>query len=130
MATQSIFTSKVLKAVKLIPKGKVASYGQVASMVGVPRAARQVGRVLYEHGGKNKIPWWRVINNNGYIVIKNPEHSPNEQKELLEAEGIKINKKLKIDIKKYRYIPTKKDLKILENDDLYIQLILRKFKNL
>jgi methylated-DNA-protein-cysteine methyltransferase related protein len=59
----SKFKDKVLNIVMLIPKGKVVSYGQIATMGGVPRAARQIGWVMHSHGGIT--PWWRVVNNEG-----------------------------------------------------------------
>ena len=79
----SAFKDKVIQIVKMIPKGKVVSYGQVALMAGVPRGARQVGWILHEHGDDG--PWWRIINNSGRISIKSPDHSPIVQKEKLGA---------------------------------------------
>lgn len=111
----SEFKEKIYQITKTIPKGKVASYGQVALMAGIPRAARQAGWVLNKLED-NSIPWWRVVNNQGKISIKGNKYSALEQKSLLESEGIPINKALTFDIKKYRYIPTNKEIKKLELD--------------
>ena len=97
---------RVVSFVRKIPKGKVASYGQVAAMVGFPRGARQVGWILRGLEGKAEHPWWRVINNLGRITIKgNKHHGPLEQRARLAAEGIDVSLDLKIDIERYRYRP-------------------------
>ena len=95
------FSEKVLEIVRSVPKGKVVSYGQVALMADFPRGARNVGWILHQFGDKS--PWWRVINNAGRISTKCLEHTALLQKELLMSEGVKVTKKLEIDIEKYRY---------------------------
>lgn len=98
------FKEKVIAAVKEIPQGRVVSYGQVAVACGSPRAARQVGWMLHALDGNNMVPWWRVINNKGYISIKgNIISTPLAQKKFLEDEGVIVTEDLKIDIEKYRY---------------------------
>jgi methylated-DNA-protein-cysteine methyltransferase related protein len=98
------FKEKVIEAIGSIPKGKLVSYGQVAAACGSPRAARQVGWMLHTLDGDNTVPWWRVINNLGYISIKgNFMSTPLAQKKFLEDEGIEVTKDMKIDIEKYRY---------------------------
>ncbi len=98
------FREQVIEAVNKVPKGKVVSYGQVAARCGSPRAARQVGWMLRTLGGNNRVPWWRVINNLGYISIKGNEVvTPLVQKNFLESEGVVVDDELKIDIEKYRY---------------------------
>ena len=98
------FKEKVMVAVREVPEGKVVSYGQVAAACGSPRAARQVGWMLHTLDGNNSIPWWRVINNRGYISIKrNVMSTPLAQKKYLEDEGIAVAPDMQIDIEKYRY---------------------------
>lgn len=98
------FKDKVIAYVIKIPKGKVASYGQVAAAAGSPRAARQVGGILKAADPRTKLPWWRVINSQGQISIKgNWEVSKELQSALLKREGIKVNKNFQIDINQYRY---------------------------
>ncbi len=98
------FREKVIEAVKEIPKGRVVSYGQVAAACGSPRAARQVGWMLRTLDGDSRVPWWRVINNLGYISIKgNLISTPLTQKAFLEKEKIEVTDDMKIDIEKYRY---------------------------
>ncbi len=123
----SKFKENVHKAVNSVPYGSVASYGQIALMVGVPRAAIQVGWVLNRAAGKYELPWWRIINNAGRISIKGCIHTPLDQKKLLEKEGIIVNNDLTLDIEKYRYRPTHSDLKKLKLADEYIQTIIVKY---
>lgn len=95
------FSDTVLAVVKSIPRGKVASYGQVALIAGKPRAAREVGWILNQKSNE-ETPWWRVINNSGRISIKHSEFDALMQKQLLENESIKVSDKFEIDIEKYR----------------------------
>ena len=97
-----MFKQKVLKIVKLIPKGKVASYGQIALYADFPRGARQVGGILKQSA--ESVPWWRVINRDGLISIKgNWNADKNLQKKLLEAENIEVSDDFVVDMKKYRF---------------------------
>ncbi len=100
------FREKVTELVKLVPKGKVVSYGQVAAVAGHPRAARQVGGILRGlDDSKIHIPWWRVVNNRGYISIKGNWTATKElQKSLLLKDGVKVGKDFTLDMEKYRYI--------------------------
>jgi len=99
------FREKVINFIKKVPKGKVVSYGQVAAVAGSPRAPRQVGSILRSLDvSEDKIPWWRVINNQGIISIKgNWTASKELQKNLLIKDGIKVSNGFAIDMEKYRY---------------------------
>jgi methylated-DNA-protein-cysteine methyltransferase-like protein len=98
------FSRRVKEVVKMVPKGKVVSYGQVALYAGYPRGARSVGRILRQTRD-NLLPWWRVINNRGYISIKgNWEHEAEEQRELLRKEGVDVSDRFEIEIERYRYL--------------------------
>ena len=94
------FTQKVIKVIKSIPKGKIATYGLVASMAGNKKAARQVARILHTCAKKENLPWHRVVNKQGKIVIKNHE-SFLLQKDLLKAENIEFINSSTIDVEKY-----------------------------
>lgn len=122
----SKFKDSVVKVVRMIPKGRVASYGQVALYVGTPRAARQVGWILNGLGEGLSVPWWRVVNNEGRISIKSSKYSALDQKRLLGKEGIKVKKDLTFDIKKYRFIPDSKFIKKLNLDSTYLEMIADK----
>lgn len=98
----SRFTDDVLEAVNCIPYGKVASYGQIALMIGVPRAAIQVGWVLHQNGDKSH--WWRIVNKEGKISTTCSDHDANMQKQLLENEGIPVSDNYQVDMTGYRFM--------------------------
>lgn len=80
---------QILEVIALIPHGKVASYGQIAKLAGLPKHARLVGYVLKHLDGESMIPWYRVINSQGKIsVTRINEKGENVQQNLLEQEGI------------------------------------------
>jgi methylated-DNA-protein-cysteine methyltransferase related protein len=99
------FRKNVLTVVKAVPKGKVVTYGQVALLIGSPRAARQVGMVLRGlKEGDDDVPWQRVINAQGGISTYKVG-TGELQKALLESEGIKIRSDKTVDLKKYQWWP-------------------------
>ncbi|MGP4076226.1 MGMT family protein [Halobacillus sp. K22] len=83
------FTQNVLKIIKLIPEGKVMTYGQIARLAGNPRAARQVARLLHSMSQKHDLPWHRVINAQGKIAIHD-EAGAESQRMTLEGEGVPV----------------------------------------
>jgi methylated-DNA-protein-cysteine methyltransferase related protein len=94
------FYQKVIRAIKDIPKGKVATYGQVALVAGNSRAARQVSYILHSSTEKYALPWHRVINSKGNISLK-PKKGYELQMKLLKKEGIVFDKKKCIDLKRF-----------------------------
>jgi methylated-DNA-protein-cysteine methyltransferase-like protein len=101
-AQENPFRQRVLEIVRAIPRGRVLTYGQVALLVGTPRGARQVGRVLYYSG--RTAPWQRVINRHGGLSTYKIG-SGDEQRQLLEAEGVKFDPDGTVDLNKYRWRP-------------------------
>ncbi|MBI4727727.1 MGMT family protein [candidate division TA06 bacterium] len=94
------FSSQIISLIKRIPRGKVASYGQIAALAGNPRGARAVIWLLHSSSGKEKLPWHRVINGQGTISLK-PGNGYEEQRALLESEGVEFGLQGKIDLKRY-----------------------------
>lgn len=92
------FFSRVYALVRRIPRGKVATYGQIARALGAPGAARTVGWAM--HGCPDNVPWHRVINARGEISLR-PTAGYHEQRARLKAEGIKFDRKGKIDLNKF-----------------------------
>ncbi|MFA6511894.1 MAG: MGMT family protein [Patescibacteria group bacterium] len=91
-----------------IPRGRVASYGQIAALAGMPRGARLVGWALHAVDDTilHTMPWWRVINAKGYISTTCPEHNANEQKILLEKDGVEVTERdgnFFVDMKQYQW---------------------------
>ncbi|MDC7124440.1 MAG: MGMT family protein [Spirochaetales bacterium] len=83
------FSERVIKIIKAIPPGQVASYGQIAAMAGNPKAARQVARLLHSSSEKQDLPWHRVVNREGKISLQG--EGAVIQRGLLEAEGIEFD---------------------------------------
>lgn len=79
---------RIFAVVKRIPRGRVASYAQVAHAAGLPGRARMVGRALADAGAGPKLPWHRVINAQGRIALPKSSASYVEQKSRLVAEGV------------------------------------------
>ncbi len=98
------FTEKVINIIQKIPEGRVATYGQIAALAGSPRAARQVVRILHSMSRKHRLPWHRVINGKGQIVLKNDELY-HEQFMSLESEGVKVDTNGRIDLDKFQWKP-------------------------
>ena len=94
---------KIYDTVKKIPRGRVASYGQVARVAGMERHARLVGYALHalKDNEDKRVPWHRVINAQGYCSIKEPPMAAEIQQRLLETEGVEFSPKGKVDWKKF-----------------------------
>jgi methylated-DNA-protein-cysteine methyltransferase related protein len=98
------FTARAIVVIRSIPRGKVATYGQVAGVAGSPLAARQVVRVLHTLSRAESLPWHRVIRSTGAIAL--PRGAGFEmQKGLLESEGVKVSSDGKINLKKHLWVP-------------------------
>lgn len=122
------FQAAVLRVVRIVPRGYVVSYGQVAAYIGAPRAARQVGWTMHHMGGASDFPWWRVLNNAGKITIKGSFlNTAHLQKELLEQENIIVSDLYELDMKKYRFHPKLTELNSLNLDSEYIKNVMSKF---
>ena len=92
---------KIYEVVKSIPKGKVATYGQVAFLAGNPRWARVVGYALHINPEPGTIPCHRVVNRRGEVAPGFAFGGEDIQRQLLEAEGIVFEPNGRIDLEKY-----------------------------
>jgi methylated-DNA-protein-cysteine methyltransferase-like protein len=104
MPEDDSFSHRVKELIKRIPRGKVATYGQIAAYAGNPRAARQVVWILHSSSGKEKLPWHRVINSKGRISLK-PNYGYEIQRELLRQEGVKFAENEAVDFKRFLWSP-------------------------
>lgn len=90
---KSNFFEDVYQVVKLIPAGRVSSYGAIARYLGMSRSARVVGWAMQNaHSISDQVPAHRVVNRQGMLTGKQHYSSPTEMQERLEAEGIIIEK--------------------------------------
>lgn len=98
------FHSRVYAVVRLVPAGHVTTYGQVAALLGSPRVARHVGYALAgAFRAEEAVPWHRVINAQGGISHRGDFGRGQEQRELLEAEGVRFDKRGLVDLTTYRW---------------------------
>ncbi len=97
----SVF-ERIYEVVKRIPRGRVATYGQVAAMAGNPRWARVVGYALHVNPDPEHIPCFRVVNRNGEVSKAFAFGGENMQIQLLQADGIDV-KDGKVDLSKYQW---------------------------
>lgn len=98
------FNQQVYKIVRKIPQSKVATYGQIATLLNSPRAARQVGWALAALTSKHKgdVPWWRVINRHGFVSIKGHSLEVKEiQKQKLSEENVEFIEEYKVNLDKH-----------------------------
>lgn len=95
-------SKRIYEAVKRIPKGKVASYSQVAAMAGNPRMCRAVGNALHHNPDPENIPCYRVVNAKGELSGAFAFGGADEQERRLAADGIPVING-KVDLEKYGY---------------------------
>lgn len=96
----------IYRVVRRIPAGRVATYGQVASLAGYPRHARQVGYALAAlREESDPVPWHRVVNAKGGISIRSTPGYEDYQRLLLEEEGIVFNDDGHISLAQYQWRP-------------------------
>jgi methylated-DNA-protein-cysteine methyltransferase-like protein len=98
------FEEKVKSFIKAIPRGKVATYAQIAALAGNHRAARQVARVLHASSDKDRLPWHRVINSRGGISLKRGRGFE-KQRRLLIREAVGVNRLGRVDLWKFQWEP-------------------------
>ncbi len=109
------FTSRVIHLIRSIPRGYVATYGQIAALAGNRRSARQVARILHTCAQKNALPWHRVINHKGQISLPTGQ-GHEEQRQALMQEGVYFNVHNAIDLEIFLWQPAPRDIsQILKN---------------
>ncbi|WP_373513907.1 MGMT family protein [Persicitalea sp.] len=87
---QSDFFENVYGVVRLVPAGRVTTYGAIAAYLGSKRGARMVGWAMNNAHGRPDVPAQRVVNRNGVLTGKNFFGSSTQMQDLLESEGVKI----------------------------------------
>lgn len=97
------FYDIVYEQVKRIPKGKVATYGQIALMCGSPKASRAVGYALHCNPYPGVIPCHRVVNRFGGLAPAFAFGGKEAQAELLRGEGVEVSADYTVDLEKYRF---------------------------
>ena len=99
---------RIYAVIAAIPEGKVATYGQVAALAGLPGHARQVGYALRAAPDGLNLPWQRVINGQGQVSLRSGIGlEEGYQRHLLEEEGVVFTLAGKVDLKEYQWEPEK-----------------------
>jgi methylated-DNA-protein-cysteine methyltransferase-like protein len=96
---------RIYAVVDRIPRGRVATYGQVAAVAGLPRHARQVRYALQALPEGSDVPWQRVVNAQGVISPRCHPFAVLQQRDLLEREGVAFDSKGRVPLKKYLWRP-------------------------
>ncbi len=100
--SDSLF-EEIYTVVRLVPEGKVATYGQIARLIGRPRHARQVGYALAALGEQHDVPWHRIINAKGEVSARAHPDYADYQRVLLEAEGVEFSVKGRVSLALYAW---------------------------
>lgn len=95
-------TTRIYRAVKQIPAGKVATYAQIAALAGNPKMSRAVGNALHKNPDPEGIPCFRVVNAKGEMSEAFAFGGVNRQAELLEAEGVEVKGNV-VDLEKFQW---------------------------
>jgi len=102
------FKARVYAAVCAVPAGNVATYGDIGTVMGSPRLARQVGWALSSlapqgHPDHQRVPWHRIINAQGTISFRGDITRAEQQLQRLEAEGVFFNEQGHCDLQRHRW---------------------------
>ena len=99
------FFEAVYRVVREVPRGRVTTYGQVAALLGSPRAARTVGWALHALPDGTDVPWHRVVNGAGRVSTGCREHAARLQAELLRGEAIAVDAEGRLDLPRHLWRP-------------------------
>jgi methylated-DNA-protein-cysteine methyltransferase related protein len=99
---------RIYAVVRRIPRGRVASYGQVAELAGIPRHARQVGYALHHLPSESEVPWQRVLNAAGEVAKRAYPEDARWQRDLLEEEGVEFDARGRV-LPRFFWKPKRRD---------------------
>ena len=105
MTNDDSFFQKVYETVKLIPAGRVTSYGAIAKALGTARSARMVGWAMNASHNLEDVPAHRVVNRKGLLTGKHHFEGTNLMQQLLESEGVKVVDNQIVDFQKHFWEP-------------------------
>ncbi len=94
--------------IRRIPRGRVATYGQVAELAGLPGRARQVGYSLNTLSTESNLPWQRVVNSSGRVSPRSEPGADHLQRILLEAEGVGFDELGRISLRENQWKPRRR----------------------
>lgn len=95
----------IYDVVNRIPRGRVATYGQIAELAGIHGQPRRVGYALSALPNNSRVPWHRVINAKGEISARSTRSTEALQRKLLEQEGIVFDRDARVSLARFRWQP-------------------------
>ena len=105
MESHGTHYDRIYTVVRRIPRGRVATYGQVAELAGLGGHARQVGYALHALTTERAVPWHRVVNARGQISPRAEPGDDRIQRQLLEREGVHFDATDRLELQRYRWRP-------------------------
>jgi methylated-DNA-protein-cysteine methyltransferase-like protein len=96
---------RVYAVIRRVPRGRVATYGQIAVLAGLGGHARQVGYALSALAEGSRVPWHRVINAKGEVSLRSERRVDTEQRQLLEVEGVRFDEKGRVSLARFQWRP-------------------------
>jgi methylated-DNA-protein-cysteine methyltransferase-like protein len=96
---------RIWRVATCIPRGRVATYGQLAELAGLPRAARRAGYAMRALPSGSRVPWQRVVNARGEVSPRSDSGGEIVQRVLLEREGVRFDARGRIDLARYGWRP-------------------------
>ena len=97
--------TRIYAVIRRIPRGRVATYGQVAQLAGLPGQARQVGYALHAMANAGPVPWHRVINARGEVSPRKAPGADTLQRDLLRAERVRFDRRGRVDFARFGWRP-------------------------
>jgi methylated-DNA-protein-cysteine methyltransferase-like protein len=97
--------ARILEVIRRVPRGRVATYGQIARLAGLAGQARQVGYALADLPDGTRVPWHRVINAQGRISVRAEPGADGVQRTRLEAEGVEFDATGCASLARYQWRP-------------------------
>jgi len=93
----------IYRVIRRIPRGRVATYGQIATLAGIDGHPRQVGYALHSLPSGADVPWHRVINSRGEVSPRSTSDSHELQRMLLESEGVEFDKRGGVELARFQW---------------------------
>ena len=97
--------ARIWRVVARVPRGRVATYGQIAELAGLGGHARQVGYALHSLPHGTRVPWQRVVNARGEVSLRSEPGAESLQRALLEREGVRFDARGRIDLARHAWRP-------------------------
>jgi methylated-DNA-protein-cysteine methyltransferase-like protein len=97
------FSLSVISTIKKVPKGKMATYGQIAALAGKPHGARGVSWILHSCTKSHGLPWFRVLGAGGKISMPRDSRGFDQQKKKLENEGVEFLTEITVNMKSHQW---------------------------